>query len=353
MRIFLHIGLHKTATTYLQQAVFPRLEAGRIEYNPADISSRMRDVFRLRGATGMLGEYRERCREEAMDLLDRRRSSPGARDLLLSHEGFSQFEFVQNYDENADLLHSIVPEAEIVLFLRFQPEWLLSLYRQSVSVGEHQPVASFLNFRDGEFRPTREPYNDEGLLHMNALGADWGHLIDCYARRYGARNVHVYFFEDFRDDAARTVGELCRLMGVSYPQVSSNIVNRGVSGRTAQWLIRRRRLYNAAGLGMMLHTVKKERQRYADKLMAKLLSECPDRSPAAAARYQIARLRRRPKLLTFTPLLQRYLEKGWRRDRDLLVEHGMREKLEACYRSRNRSLLDHMAPDRIPAGYME
>lgn len=34
MKIYLHVGLHKTATTFLQKNVFSKLSEGSILYNP-------------------------------------------------------------------------------------------------------------------------------------------------------------------------------------------------------------------------------------------------------------------------------------------------------------------------------
>jgi len=56
MRLFLHIGLHKTATSFLQQQVFPKLE-GNILYNPPEINLPLRKTFRHTYLTGDRRDY--------------------------------------------------------------------------------------------------------------------------------------------------------------------------------------------------------------------------------------------------------------------------------------------------------
>jgi hypothetical protein len=47
MRIVIHIGLHKTASTYLQQHIFPRIDRRKVIYNPDDIFYFINSIFTL------------------------------------------------------------------------------------------------------------------------------------------------------------------------------------------------------------------------------------------------------------------------------------------------------------------
>ena len=351
MTIFLHIGLHKTASTFLQKCLFPNLDRSRICYNPPELNSSLRTIFRLSDAPENLVDYRDTCVSRAQALIKAWESGANGRTLLLSHEGFSQFDFAQDYDEHAALLKKIIPNANIIVFLRFQPDWLLSLYRQTVYVGEHQSISNFLNYRNGEFNPVNDIYNDRGLLQTNALGADWCLLIDAYITRYGRDNVHVFFFEDFISNRRQVIDELCDLLGVVPPgYAQEQVINRGLSALTIAVLIARFNILHALGLGVLLHTVYKERKRYYDKLTESLNDS--GTQPINTMVRVVRSLRRRPKFLTGLPLLHKLMHPHFYVDWDLLAKHGLRQQLTAHYHERNRRLSALLSDQRIPAGYL-
>jgi hypothetical protein len=245
----------------------------------------------------------------------------------------SQLNFLQNYEEHANLLQQFFPEAEVILFLRFQPDWLLSIYKQTVATGEHQSIERFLNFVDGDFRPTNSIYNTEGLLHIDALKSSWTGLLRLYFDRFGKEKVHVFFYENFRNDKWKILNSLINLLGVTPPDVSlDKVINPSVSASTCLVLEHRFRLFRKIGLGWLCHTVKKDRERYFKKV-----SGC---------------WWRRPKLLTRRPLVQDVVENFFRKDWDLLERHDMRNKLTEYYHLLNRGLLEYLPEEKIPPNYL-
>lgn len=332
MRVFLHIGLHKTATTLLQQRVFPNLQ-GEISYNPPAINTPLRETFRHTYFTGDRRDYFHRALKTLKETVASFSTLKNDKILLLSHEGMSQLNFLQNYEEHADLLHQIFPNAEIILFLRFQPDWLLSIYKQTVATGEHQSVDQFLNFRDGEFQPTDSIYNAAGLLHIDALKSNWIGLLRLYLDRFGRENVHVFFYEAFRDGKWKTLNDLTNILDATLPDLSlDELVNPSVSALTCRLLEYRFRLFNKVGLNWLCHTVEKDRERYYKKVSDNFW--------------------RRPKLLTRRPLIQDAIERFFYKDWDLLERHGMRNKLTQYYRNQNRELVESLPKEKIPPNYL-
>jgi len=332
MRLFLHIGLHKTATSFLQQQVFPKLE-GNILYNPPEINLPLRKTFRHTYLTGDRRDYFFRDLKRLNEAALSYSTIKNDKILLLSHEGMSQFNFLQNYEEHADLLHQVFPNAEIILFLRFQPDWLYSLYKQSVAAGDNQPIEQFLNFRDSKFRSVNSIYNEAGLLHVDALKANWLRLLRIYFDRFGRENVHVFFYEKFQQDKWGTMNELVNLLHAKLPGISlDDIVNPSISALTCRVLEYRFWLFNKIGLNWLCYTVKKERERYYKKVSDHFW--------------------RRPKLLTRRPLIQDAIERFFYKDWDLLERHGMRDKLTQYYRNQNRGIAESLPKEKIPPNYL-
>jgi hypothetical protein len=341
MRIVCHVGLHKTATTYLQGHVFPAWRQCGLIYNPAPISGRIRSLF-------LLAEERERHpelftayrRQFLAELSAFAREHPQDT-LLLSYEKFSQFDFRQNYADNAALLHELLPDAEILLFLRYQPDWLFSLFRQAIGSGDYQDPFTLFGFREGRFGRFQRPWGDDGLLKIDALRADWGALIRGYQNLFGEQRLRVFFYEDFVADSERMCREIADLLGLNNPViVEQTRVNVGMSLGLCQNLHQLARRLRALGLSWLLHSSQKEYRRLLQRL-----------------RYKDSRLayllHTRPKLLTrsldWMPRLASGACDGERFKAQLAT---MRPQLDAHYRALNGELSDLLPGQRVPANYL-
>lgn len=116
-QVIVHIGLHKTATSFLQRNVFPNL--------PETIYATNNEFF-VPWQKQVVNKNRY---------------------LFLSYEGFSgspwQFNrpkikrrsFISSYEENINALARYFPEASIIVFIREHSGWLRSLYKQYLHEG--------------------------------------------------------------------------------------------------------------------------------------------------------------------------------------------------------------------------
>jgi hypothetical protein len=121
-KLFIHIGAHKTASSYLQMHVYPDMS---ICYSRT-VSTELR--WFLENETGAQTEYRGNIEKVKRYIA----SCNGS--VLLSHETIMGH-FWDNYkyfEKNIDLLHEHFPDAEIIFITREYDAWRRSVYAESV-----------------------------------------------------------------------------------------------------------------------------------------------------------------------------------------------------------------------------
>jgi hypothetical protein len=255
MTIYLHIGLHKTATTFLQQNIFKDFDYKDINYNPPEIMSLMESIFVYK-----MGDKNNILKAKA--LVESEMNEPNAKDMFISSERMSQLFCTHNYEESSNIVKRIFPKAKILLFLRFQPDWLLSCYKQSLHSGDCQDIEDFLNFRNGKFEISEGNYNDKGLLHTDVHRADYSVLIEAYVKKYEIENLYIFFFEEFQKNKKGTVEEICNILNVPNKTKNYNVGrNRSYSSLACRLSIYRFNLFKMFGLHKFLPTAKKLRKK--------------------------------------------------------------------------------------------
>ena len=173
--IFIHVGLHKTGTTFLQREIFPKLQSDKIRI----ISN------------------------EALS---------GIPHQPVHHaDGLGYFERYQL----ADYIHFRFPDARIIVGLREKKSWVFSCYCQYVKTG------GFLCFDDWRRDVFYEKYLDfDGYVD---------YLRSCFP------SVYVYYFEDLQRDVNSFVKGLCDFIGVDVPVFENRFYNVGWNTRQL-WL---------------------------------------------------------------------------------------------------------------------
>ena len=128
--VFIHVGLHKTASTWLQDEVFNKLQEFFLVSRPYTTLSTGWNKLLLANN----GIFREADLEsELKEIL----VSNGVKKLLLSDENFSgmpNMGFI-NQTQVASRLSALFPRGEIILFLRGQLSLLRSLHNQAIKTG--------------------------------------------------------------------------------------------------------------------------------------------------------------------------------------------------------------------------
>lgn len=212
---FLHVGLHKTGTTFLQETVFPRVQ---------DITFVSRPYTQYNRAFNAL-QYADDSVYEAEAIRAELDRIPGRR-VLLSDEGFSGKPLALNYVNRtmvAKRLQQAMPDATVILFLRGQVDIILSLYNQYVRMGGAKDLVHTLWRSEGDF--PYERYLEEGsgfydpyLLHYNTSDTfihldsfRYAPLVRAYLGLF--RRVAVFLYEDLATRPERVAEGFRQLFG--------------------------------------------------------------------------------------------------------------------------------------------
>ena len=208
-RPLLHIGYHKSGTTWLQRHVFSNSEAGFtriaggnllqsafIQANPFSFRP---EVARKKFEPGM-----ERARE---------------RDLIpvISHERLSGSPYAGGYDGGilADRLAAVFPDARALVVIREQKAMILSIYKMYVRMGGAASFEQFLS---------RPP----GLARMPSFRFDfleYHRLVGYYSKLFGAENILVLPYELLRAEPTSFLQAICDFAGVEMTASSFRLEN--------------------------------------------------------------------------------------------------------------------------------
>ncbi|MCO6441861.1 MAG: hypothetical protein J5I81_12445 [Nitrococcus mobilis] len=200
-----HIGYHKTATTWFQRRLYPFVENYRY-LQPAKV----RNAF-LYDHTFVFDPQTVRAWLE----LD-----GGLPPILCEEELSGNFQTGGHLGalskDIAGRIHSVLPRAAIVIFIRNQLDMIASAYAQYIKRGGTHGPRRFLfpaRYRKGLQQYNGwKPYTKPLFLfdHFAYLG-----LIRHYRALFGVENVHVFAYESFRRDARAFLADYIAQMGVA------------------------------------------------------------------------------------------------------------------------------------------
>lgn len=224
MSVIVHIGYHKTGTTWFQKRFYPRVT-----------SHRYIDRERVRRA------FIEDSAFRFYPALAPERLGIGAQeDVILCEEGLSGYlhngGLMGHFSQAmAQRLHQVFPDATIVVFVRAQPEMVASCYQQYVRGG-------------GTHSPRRYLFPDL-YLHGAASEAhriprfsfdlfDYLPLIETYTALFGRERVKVYPYEAMRADPAGFLAGFKRELGLAVEDEDEVALDKRENGSYALPLIR-------------------------------------------------------------------------------------------------------------------
>lgn len=222
--LLIHIGYHKTATTWMQTQLFTPEHGFRSLANHVEIFSH---VVQPHGLLFDPAPMRELIADRIGDL-------PEGHTAVVSSEILSGHPFYggQMSDIYATRLKSIAPEARILVSIRAQQKILPSVYMQYLLRGGTLPYPRF-------FAGTDEP----GFFGFRPEHFEYDRLIAFYQALFGAKNVYVLTQESLQSDMEAACAALAifsdnssfsglsttaRMVsgGVSYPEHAAGILRR-------------------------------------------------------------------------------------------------------------------------------
>ena len=212
MGIYLHIGYPKTATSWFQEKFFPLVQ------NIRSIDRKTIQRFFLEPGAF---EFDEIITKKYFSF-DVDENILFSEELLLGRlrpggvKGFVT-------KEVANRLKAVFPEATIILFIRNQIDILASAYLQYVRSGGNYNIQKFLFPVDFEIGRSNK---------LVLLGLDYflyHYVISYYKQLFGKEHVHVYLYEEFRDNPASFVKVFAQRYNFVYDtqKVDYTLVNSG------------------------------------------------------------------------------------------------------------------------------
>lgn len=303
-KVVLHIGLHKTATRFLQRAVFRNLDSDQYLFNPPQLMKALGLALRQPGAE---------ARSELIAEINRTQALAGERTLIVSKPTISgdMYGNHRNFEDNLKLMRAGFPDATILYFVRSQADWLQSAYRQSLVKGRGAPIETFLNYYEGKFHPSPGRFV-RGVRNVDALGLRFLEIYRRYAEVFGPEQVWLFRQEDLRINGERVYGRLAELLGL--PALPT--LPRRVSGNRA---------FSAQAIRIFFPSTWSPPHRPAPDEISDHKMETPTR---------MARFGRRLR----TALIKHGFDKVIYRDWDLLASQEMRDAIERYYAPENARL---------------
>lgn len=223
MRPIVHIGYHKTATTWFQQVYYPNARNRRyvprrgVREHLVNPSGLRFDAGAARGALGL--EADSIVCEEA---LCGHYETGGLNGLLPK--------------EMAHRIRDVAPSAQIVIFVRRQPDFIVASYLQYLRRGGTFKPKRFLFPGRWDKLAQRKPFK-KPLFDIDHY--DYCHLVGLYQRLFGSDAVHVFPFERLVEDLPGFTVTYARRLGLdvdadALPRQTPNVSFRRNTARLAR-----------------------------------------------------------------------------------------------------------------------
>lgn len=197
-----HVGYHKTASSWFQRNFYPHVRSHRY--------LRDRDLIKEALVVPHAFAFDARTAKAQLGL------DTGGPVIVCEENLSGSFETGGHQGalskELAVRVHKILPRARIVIFVRHQVDIIASAYAQYVKRGGTHRPRDFLfpgRYRKGPWRdPGQKPLF--AFEHFTYVG-----LIRHYRGLFGADRVHVFAYEDFRADPREFVAAYARTLGLA------------------------------------------------------------------------------------------------------------------------------------------
>lgn len=214
--LLIHVGYHKTGTTWLQKSLFCDEMAGFCQpWTRGEIHKWLILVNALSFDGEAARAYFESGRRESLG----RGLAP-----VVTAERLSGNPHSGGYDsrELADRLHATFPDDLVLVVIREQKSMILSAYRQYVRVGGTGSLKRYMH----------PPVNGKSRMPMFGIEYfEYDRLIAYYQARFGADRVLVLPYELLKNDVESFASSITGFVGIDCPaEIRRERANLGLSG---------------------------------------------------------------------------------------------------------------------------
>ena len=235
IEVYVHTGLPKTATTYLQKNVFPYLKNVHYISKYGDNEFFNKYFLKIRFGNNIIIENEIKQNFlEYLRFVDERK-------ILISEEALSEpRNNGRHFWPNTQILSKIFPSVKIIFTIRYQIDFIESFYLQDLKVGSCLGIDAFLRYSKKEkyfleFESTLVP-------KISVFYLDYQKFISLYIELFGKNNVKVMIYEQFKQSKKEFISDLCNFIGTKLITPISEVVeHRSYTRETAYcalWLNR-------------------------------------------------------------------------------------------------------------------
>lgn len=206
--MYIHIGLPKAASTWLQDYVMGNADLGFCR--PKIGSDLMKAFVYEHGFDFDAAAVRA--------MYDAHRDDQPNTVSWLSYERLAGIAASGGYDtkEIADRIAAVFPEAKVLIVIREQKSIILSNYKQSIKAGGVAPLAAYLN--------TPKPHVTRPMPRFSFKYFEYHRLIAYYQQLIGVDNVLVLPYEFLQEDPRAFVTRIVTFADM--PEPSDAVLDR-------------------------------------------------------------------------------------------------------------------------------
>ncbi len=357
MKTYIHIGLHKTGSTAIQNIFENNFINSDVIYNPNELIELLEKSIDFEKSRDL---NIEKTKNKFLDI----KRSNRYKTLFISNENISQRFCMQDYEICSRIIKKIFDDARILLFLRYQTDWILSCYKQAIQLGDVQHVTSFLQFNGSGFGDSSCRFNKNNLLTINIHKADWANLIKCYTKFFEKSHLFIFFYENLKNDFENEIKRIGDIIGVELTlgdrSKQKNISYSALACYATIYLHDIFRFFNLENL------LQKNTKLYFEEISYELDEN--NRSADYIITWEEAKKTKpffelipifynklyiRVISITWRKLWQWYLDRIIYFDWDLLKSNSLRFKLDSIFKKKNQELLTIIDKNTIPQKYIK
>ncbi len=355
-KVYLHTGLHKTATTFLQKHVFIKFNENELLYNPKKLVYLLNKCFKLPA-------YRNETIKQFKSELNK--IFVNEVNVFISYEIMSGnlFSCYDDYKDNAEILKALLADydVDVIVVLRYQVDWLISTYRESVHEHHYQSIDSFLNMKNNNF--VKPDVNNNQYQNCDALNLDFYGIISNYQDIFNKENVHVLFFEDFKNNKKVFVNDFERILNstVYIKQFEVEITNRGYSSSGIYLILKIVQVLKNLKLHILIPDpifffgeksiyIKDDRNIYITSLKQFRQEQSIIKIPIFIIYNFYYKYFGRGKI--WRKFIKSFIDRVDYIDAPL-INGEMKEKLDSFYKNKNKKIGDLLGKENLPEKYME
>lgn len=224
--IYLHTGMPKCSSTFLQKEVFPHLKGFYYtelqHYQKCPFANFLNKAVYANPLTFDI----QKESKEAMAFLAQRKEKK----ILISWEGLYGCCFNNSMNSLflSKLLKTLFPTAKVLLVIRRQDNLLNSLYKQVLKQHHTISVDHFLNYKSGEFQRFKPAWWIG--MNVDVRSFDFYAIVKQYRKMYGATQVFCIPYELLPQNKSQYLQDIFDFLKCKGElPAAEQVVNQGLS----------------------------------------------------------------------------------------------------------------------------